>query len=241
MTPPETSGMRDGTRDARTRSAITFGSRPNGGGGRGIRTPGTLPGTVVFKTTAIDHSAIPPAFASVQHQLASMGMPVFASVQRTQACFGGQARLRATTPPTCRKESPSRSRNAVVGGGASIIPARNRAHPRTHFVALSVLFEDHSPHPDDWWPCPLRIDKAGCCGTRTAAWLVSRLRHADFSERQSGSIGTPPGLPHRCADSRGKSCGRPVHLQADHTVARAGHERNAFEGLRDILCPERFG
>ena len=33
------------------------------GGGRGIRTPGTLPGTVVFKTTAIDHSAIPPAFA----------------------------------------------------------------------------------------------------------------------------------------------------------------------------------
>ena len=30
------------------------------GGGRGIRTPGTLPGTVVFKTTAIDHSAIPP-------------------------------------------------------------------------------------------------------------------------------------------------------------------------------------
>jgi hypothetical protein len=30
------------------------------GGGRGIRTPGSLPGTVVFKTSAIDHSAIPP-------------------------------------------------------------------------------------------------------------------------------------------------------------------------------------
>jgi hypothetical protein len=30
-------------------------------------------------------------------------MPVFASVQRTRACFGGQARLRRTTPPTCRK------------------------------------------------------------------------------------------------------------------------------------------
>ena len=29
-------------------------------GERGIRTPGTLPGTVVFKTTAIDHSAISP-------------------------------------------------------------------------------------------------------------------------------------------------------------------------------------
>jgi hypothetical protein len=30
------------------------------GGGRGIRTPGTVSRTVVFKTTAIDHSAIPP-------------------------------------------------------------------------------------------------------------------------------------------------------------------------------------
>ena len=30
------------------------------GGGRGIRTPGTVARTVVFKTTAIDHSAIPP-------------------------------------------------------------------------------------------------------------------------------------------------------------------------------------
>ncbi len=38
-------------------------SRDAGGvgfGGRGIRTPGTLTGSVVFKTTAIDHSAIPP-------------------------------------------------------------------------------------------------------------------------------------------------------------------------------------
>ena len=31
-----------------------------GGGGRGIRTPGSLSTSVVFKTTAIDHSAIPP-------------------------------------------------------------------------------------------------------------------------------------------------------------------------------------
>src|SRR5215216_3644290 len=30
------------------------------GGGRGIRTPGTVSGSVVFKTTAIDHSAISP-------------------------------------------------------------------------------------------------------------------------------------------------------------------------------------
>ena len=33
-----------------------------GGGGRGIRTPGTVTRSVVFKTTAIDHSAIPPRF-----------------------------------------------------------------------------------------------------------------------------------------------------------------------------------
>lgn len=29
-------------------------------GGRGIRTPGSREGTTVFKTAAIDHSAIPP-------------------------------------------------------------------------------------------------------------------------------------------------------------------------------------
>lgn len=33
-------------------------------GGRGIRTPGTLTGTTVFKTAAIDHSATPPREAS---------------------------------------------------------------------------------------------------------------------------------------------------------------------------------
>ena len=30
------------------------------GGGRGIRTPGTLSGSTVFKTAALNHSAIPP-------------------------------------------------------------------------------------------------------------------------------------------------------------------------------------
>src|SRR5260370_5932362 len=34
------------------------------GGERGIRTPGTVSGSVVFKTTAIDHSAISPFFGS---------------------------------------------------------------------------------------------------------------------------------------------------------------------------------
>ena len=31
------------------------------GGGRGIRTPGDISATVVFKTTALDRSAIPPS------------------------------------------------------------------------------------------------------------------------------------------------------------------------------------
>src|SRR5687767_13415123 len=34
------------------------------GGERGIRTPGTVSGSVVFKTTAIDHSAISPRWKS---------------------------------------------------------------------------------------------------------------------------------------------------------------------------------
>src|SRR5262249_14211008 len=44
------------------------------GGGRGIRTPGTLPGTVVFKTTAIDHSAIPPPRHSGRNLLSTQGL-----------------------------------------------------------------------------------------------------------------------------------------------------------------------
>ena len=40
--------------------SIRHPSESEGGGGRGIRTPGTVSGSVVFKTTAIDHSAIPP-------------------------------------------------------------------------------------------------------------------------------------------------------------------------------------
>ena len=34
--------------------------RLQSGGGRGIRTPGTVSGPTVFKTAAIDRSAIPP-------------------------------------------------------------------------------------------------------------------------------------------------------------------------------------
>ncbi len=40
------------------------------GGGSGIRTPGTLTGTSVFKTDAIDRSAKPPFFSTLKHPLA---------------------------------------------------------------------------------------------------------------------------------------------------------------------------
>src|SRR6266487_2175028 len=63
------------------------------GGGRGIRTPGTLPGTVVFKTTAIDHSAIPPAFASVHHSAGFGGQARGGASVHHSACFGGAGPL----------------------------------------------------------------------------------------------------------------------------------------------------
>ena len=53
--------------DPHARGAVSRGSlnqmRP--GGGTGIRTPGTLARSLVFKTSAFNHSAIPPQRASV--------------------------------------------------------------------------------------------------------------------------------------------------------------------------------
>ena len=59
-------------RDSRRSTGVAFGPafagflgtnprpRASSGGGGGIRTPGALSGTVVFKTTALNHSATPP-------------------------------------------------------------------------------------------------------------------------------------------------------------------------------------
>jgi hypothetical protein len=58
------------------------------GGERGIRTPGTLPGTVVFKTTAIDHSAISPCVHCSRRRV---GEPA----RRTRASQTGAGRSRA--------------------------------------------------------------------------------------------------------------------------------------------------
>ena len=46
---------------------LALGCQPEGGG-RGIRTPGELAPTAVFKTAAIVHSAIPPAELPREHR-----------------------------------------------------------------------------------------------------------------------------------------------------------------------------
>jgi hypothetical protein len=53
----------------RTASEASLLPRALGGGG-GIRTPGTLPGTAVFKTAALNHSATPPEDVSLGQHLA---------------------------------------------------------------------------------------------------------------------------------------------------------------------------
>ena len=49
------------------------------GGGRGIRTPGTLTRSTVFKTAAFNHSAIPPALR-VQRVLCRKPQPISSQV-----------------------------------------------------------------------------------------------------------------------------------------------------------------
>ena len=52
-------GPRDGERKDREGEEASH-EQSEVGGGRGIRTPDTLSSTAVFKTAAINHSAIPP-------------------------------------------------------------------------------------------------------------------------------------------------------------------------------------
>src|SRR4029450_4246726 len=52
--------FRDNRPEAKKEGRMVDGKVYKTGGGRGIRTPDTLSGTTVFKTAAINHSAIPP-------------------------------------------------------------------------------------------------------------------------------------------------------------------------------------
>jgi hypothetical protein len=57
------------------------------GGGRGIRTPGTLSGTTVFKTAGINRSPIPPR----------EGIPQFTATAFTTTALPGRYAARLTT------------------------------------------------------------------------------------------------------------------------------------------------
>jgi hypothetical protein len=52
------------------------------GGGRGIRTPGTVSGPTVFKTAAIDHSAIPPRRGWRSHSSSGPAVSDYRHLQR---------------------------------------------------------------------------------------------------------------------------------------------------------------
>src|SRR5262245_45846496 len=64
-------------------------------GERGIRTPGTLPGTVVFKTTAIDHSAISPFIYRRGPLHPAWRSPLRVAPFRSRGSIGGDP----STPP----------------------------------------------------------------------------------------------------------------------------------------------
>src|SRR5947207_15442230 len=94
------------------------------GGERGIRTPGTLPGTVVFKTTAIDHSAISPhnqcttdnlVMADVEQWLAALEERHLANLTRPELTRA----LRALS--SCYVERRDRlAQGAALEGGVNL-------------------------------------------------------------------------------------------------------------------------
>ena len=83
-------------------------SAQKAGGGRGIRTPGTVSRTVVFKTTAIDHSAIPPfitlrALPSDSRLALSLDSPPLKSAKASLGSFPRTPRLRRTRRSASRE------------------------------------------------------------------------------------------------------------------------------------------
>src|SRR4051812_24633470 len=94
----------------RKRRAARQRSDGRTGGERGIRTPGTLPGSVVFKTTAIDHSAISP-----RRQLSH--------TQKTAEWRGGFYAGEHGRVPRARRTiptKPSASNPSVAGSGVGV-------------------------------------------------------------------------------------------------------------------------
>ena len=106
---------------------------------------------MVFKTTAIDHSAIPPAFASVHH-LAGYGEAgsAFASVH--QPCLLGVARQSAVRRDGGRVEV-ARNSNWFIGFKHA---QRAMCHRRGKSAAIDVEQDTAPPKPQ----CHSRIIEA---------------------------------------------------------------------------------
>jgi hypothetical protein len=71
------------------------------GGERGIRTPGTVSGSVVFKTTAIDHSAISP-YEQFSHIQVDSGTDELTRHRPNYDVFGAVGDNRGDSRVVCR-------------------------------------------------------------------------------------------------------------------------------------------
>jgi hypothetical protein len=118
------------------RTALDNGGQKYGGGG-GIRTPGELAPSTVFKTAAIDHSATPP-----QGRTSRSRLPL--PCRLSKASLSAAASSRSSDP--ANPGSPSSRRN-VNGTGLCRLPIRapfSRRHPASSHEAV-VPFGRRAP------------------------------------------------------------------------------------------------
>ena len=175
------------------------------GGGRGIRTPGTLPGTVVFKTTAIDHSAIPPRRdsgliprMSREHRTplpASVTVSVTNGTARDDTgCVVG-ARIRGFLPcaGTASGEGESGIKRVRAGrtgdfaAGDECLDVADAQRLEVLNQSAMALLEDRqlvqdvlqAIHPPPTWRAPKRATIVSLC--TNAPHAASRTRHSNTS------------------------------------------------------------
>src|SRR5258706_13558532 len=93
------------------------------GGGGGIRTHGTLAGTAVFKTAALNHSATPPGFAVTPGQESKFTSSVI--FNRSLRCWRSSSivRFSGTVPSFTRPSVARRSVGAPRSGSELRMPS----------------------------------------------------------------------------------------------------------------------
>src|SRR5260221_9845844 len=95
--PREDSGGRDHPAPARAYLDVVEKVRGSGGGG-GIRTPGRVAPTAVFKNAAFDHSATPPRLLGTPHSPIAVSFARGSSAP-TRQFWNGRCTARTTAPP----------------------------------------------------------------------------------------------------------------------------------------------